>query len=492
MGHSGSGKSAIIQHIALKYRSQGWIVKPIYEVRELINSCMLIHSKTLFVLNDPIGKESVDDIAYDAWRQHEEKIVALLKKTKVLISCRKYVLSNAGIKGILKETSCIVDINNDQLKLNDGEKQKLLNSHLECNTFGKKELAVIMKIDAYFPLLCKLYHGNVKYQKNGLGFFKEPVVVLEEEIRSFRTSSKEKYCGLVLLVLFNNVLCVNDLLRNEKSKGKYKHALELCGMKENTAPYTIGDTLESMKGFFVKKIDESFQFYHDLIMEITAYVFGSDYPGEAIKYADVSFLRRRVRIGGCIDQNNQFSVVLNDRYVDSLGKRLFIELFGESLLDVVLNPCLKNEKVRNVLINELYLHPEKNKMLLEKKVFQVEKQELYQETEHLFLSKLSVLSFRNEISPICALIVFSYTQLSLYCLNALKQMNAYIDDISLFSAVCCNGSLDFHNAFSNKQIKLFLTDRWSYIHPIHVVSAFHNFDDALFYKVWCRCKCTTV
>lgn len=55
-------------------------------------------------------------------------------------------------------------------------------------------------------------------------------------------------------------------------------------------------------------------------------------------------------------------------------------------------------------------------------------------------------------------------------------MNAYIDDISLFSAVCCNGSLDFLNAFSNKQIKLFLTDRWSYIHPIHVVSAFHNFE----------------
>uniref|UniRef100_K1Q8Z4 Novel STAND NTPase 3 domain-containing protein n=1 Tax=Magallana gigas TaxID=29159 RepID=K1Q8Z4_MAGGI len=41
-GHSGSGKSAIIQHIALKYRSQGWTVKPIYEVRELINDCLLI------------------------------------------------------------------------------------------------------------------------------------------------------------------------------------------------------------------------------------------------------------------------------------------------------------------------------------------------------------------------------------------------------------------------------------------------------------------
>lgn len=190
-------------------------------------------------------------------------------------------------------------------------------------------------------------------------------------------------------------------------------------------------------------------------MEITAYVFGSDYPKDTIKYADLSFLRRRVRIEGCYDQNDNFSVVLNDKYVDSLGKRLFIELFGERLLDVVLNPCLKNERVMNVLIKELDLYPDKNKMLLEKKVLQVEKQELYIETENAFLSKLSFLNLRNETSPLCALIVFCHTDLSLYCLNALKKMKADIDNVSLFSAVCCNGSLDYLNVFGNKQIKLF-------------------------------------
>lgn len=79
-GHSGSGKSAIIQHIALKYRCQEWIVRPIYNVKELINDSLLIQSKTLFVLNDPIGKESIDEVAYYEWRQHEEKLKALLKK----------------------------------------------------------------------------------------------------------------------------------------------------------------------------------------------------------------------------------------------------------------------------------------------------------------------------------------------------------------------------------------------------------------------------
>uniref|UniRef100_A0A8W8ML17 Novel STAND NTPase 3 domain-containing protein n=1 Tax=Magallana gigas TaxID=29159 RepID=A0A8W8ML17_MAGGI len=349
-GHSGSGKSAIIQHIALKYRSQGWIVRPIYEVSELIKDSLSISNKTLFVLNDPIGKETVDDISHDAWRQNEEKIKGLLKKVKVLMSCRKYILSDARIAGVFANKSYIVDINNSLLKLNDDEKETMFKKHSFVNKFSKEEFAAIMKIDAYFPLLCKLYFSNATYQNDGLKFFKKPDVVLEEEIRNFRKASKEKYCALVLLVLFNNALCVNDLLQKETSKRKYKHALQLCGMSENTAPYTIGDILESMEGFFVKKIGDNFHFYHDFVMEITTYVFGSDYPQETIEYAEVSFLRRRVKLEDCKDENDKFCIVLSDKYIANLGKRLFMEIFGEHILDVVLNPSCYNKHESTVEI----------------------------------------------------------------------------------------------------------------------------------------------
>lgn len=66
--------------------------------------------------------------------------------------------------------------------------------------------------------------------------------------------------------------------------------------------------------------------------------------------------------------------------------------------------------------------------------------------------------------------------LSLFCLNALKKMNVDINNDLLFSAVCCNGSLDFLNLFRNELIKLYLKDKWSSIHPIHIVSAFHNLE----------------
>lgn len=67
-GNTGSGKSAIMHHIALKYRSQGWKVKPVYTVMEIIqtinSSTSVLKNKVLFVFNDPIGIESFDEIEY--------------------------------------------------------------------------------------------------------------------------------------------------------------------------------------------------------------------------------------------------------------------------------------------------------------------------------------------------------------------------------------------------------------------------------------------
>lgn len=37
-GHSGSGKTAIIQHIAIKYKNEGWNVKPLHDAQGLIDT----------------------------------------------------------------------------------------------------------------------------------------------------------------------------------------------------------------------------------------------------------------------------------------------------------------------------------------------------------------------------------------------------------------------------------------------------------------------
>lgn len=132
-GHTGSGKSAIVHHVALKYRSQGWIVKPVCAVMDMLEIINVstgdLDGRTLFVLSDPIGKHSFDEIEYNLWRRYEENLKACLKKDKLLMSCRKYILSDGKVKGLLKEKSHVVDLSNYKFKLSIEEKENIWKKH---------------------------------------------------------------------------------------------------------------------------------------------------------------------------------------------------------------------------------------------------------------------------------------------------------------------------------------------------------------------------
>lgn len=188
-GHTGSGKSAIVQHIALKYRSQGWNVKPVCTMTEIIqtiNSTTSGRERTFFVLNDPIGKDSFDEIEYTLWRKYEETLKACLIKMKLLMSSRKYILNDAKVKGLLKVESNIVDISNDQLKLSRNEKEEILNKYSLNKNVSREEFLKIIQTEAYFPLLCKLCFSKKIKEHKMLRFFTEPVEVFEDEIKAFR------------------------------------------------------------------------------------------------------------------------------------------------------------------------------------------------------------------------------------------------------------------------------------------------------------------
>lgn len=418
-GNSGSGKSVIIQHIALSYRGQGWTVKPIYEVSEITKAyCSLdkFHNKILFVLNDPIGNEIFDEIAYKSWKIQEERTKCFLKRIKILVSCRKYILNDPRVNGILKDKSFIVDLSHAQLKLDNDEKQKIWRSHSSRKILSKEEINVIAQTEEYFPLLCKLYLGQKIEQKDKLRFFEEPVAEMEKEIRNFRLSQKENYCALVLLVLFNNKLCIQDIWTSELPSPKFKLALKLCDMSPDTAPHKIIDHFESLQGYFTKKIGDTYQFYHSFVMEVTIYVFGTDYPEETIQYADIGILRKRVKLENCNDKNDQFIICLSEnKFAKNLGERLYNDIFGERFLDVILNPCMRNKEVATFFITKLNDCPDKLILLLEKRKLPEKHQQVYQSRKRSTFSKLDFVFLKDEVSIINAIIVFCHKKLSKYC-----------------------------------------------------------------------------
>ena len=105
-GHSGSGKSAIIQHIALKYREKGWVVKPVETIDPIIKayeSNDFEENMTLFVIDDPIGNDVFDDFLHRSWKNHANTIILFLNKVKFLMTCRKQILDDPRTSGLFAE-----------------------------------------------------------------------------------------------------------------------------------------------------------------------------------------------------------------------------------------------------------------------------------------------------------------------------------------------------------------------------------------------------
>lgn len=479
-GTPGSGKSAIIQHIALEYINQGWTVKPVRRVEEIVNAFATekrTKKRTLFVFDDPIGKESLDEKLHYSWLIYEELLSNILEKYKVLISCRIHILNNNRVKGHLNDESNVVNICDDHYKFTDDDKQHILKTCTTDINLSEEDCASIIQSERFSPLLCKLcFRGDI-FQKYGLGFFEDPVEVLKKEIKEYRETDNNKYYALMILVLSNNNLCCSDLLNNEIFKKKYLRFLELCKIDKCTSTCFI-NSLDSLTDSFVRKVGDAYRFYHDFLMDVSSLVFGTDHPAIVIQCADLDFLRRRVKLDNFSEDNDSLTIYLKSQNIDELGNILFTNILEESNIDVFFNDFLKNKAVIETLKKEIKHRPNKLHMLLKKKKNQNKTLEIDRIPPRLFLSKLSFVNLENDVTPLFVIIALCHTDLSIYCLNMIQQRQIDIKGISLFSAVCCNGSVDlFYRLYKdNHSDKSLLTEKWGNLYPIHIASVFHSYD----------------
>ena len=430
-GHSGSGKSAIIQHIALKYRERGWRIKPVYSFKEIHDAYKSKNFGTgpyIFVFNDPIGKESYDEMAYNEWVRYREIIDLLIKRAKLLLTCRGSVLSDTRATGFFEQNLgeveideqklVKIDINENHNKLSIDEKKNMFKKHLPDVKLTKEDLNQIFEIDLYFPLLCKLSRGKLLQKRNIVDLFKEPGGVLEKEIKTYKAKDKEMYCGLVCLILCKNHLCLSDLITNT---ALFSKTLKMCELQPNTSPSSIINKLKPLCGFLVKTIGGKFSFYHDFVLEVTTYVCGSEHPEETLNFADLSFLRKRV----CIEKSGSsypFTIVLEHQHIGILVNRLIKELTGDRFIEVILSPCMRNELVISCFkeqLNDLY-DSEMLKLITKPQNTKGENQELQHFMNESWFTRLKFVYSEIECSPLFALISFCHDELSKHCLNLLK------------------------------------------------------------------------
>nr|XP_022301168.1 uncharacterized protein LOC111109381 [Crassostrea virginica] len=436
-GHSGCGKTAIVQHIALMYRRHGWLIKPVDTVQEIKDAYIsekYKKDKTMFVFNDPIGKEAISEVLYTEWKKYEQTLTRFLTSVKIVLTCRKCIVFDTRVKGLFEERSNIVVIDDDKNKLSDSEKCQILQNFTNHKGISKETIKEILKVETYFPLLCKMFARNWIHSTNELRFFTEPTEFFQKEIEIYKESDRVKYCGLVCLVVFNNNVGKDDLVKRE---GLFKKCLKLCGIQETLSPAKIIEHLDLLEGFFVKKICNTFHFYHDFILEVTAFELGKDHPREIIKHADIGFLQRRVRLENSRESSDQFTIKLSDTHIKDLVYRLSEDIYTDRFIEFVLNPCLRDEKITDLFIEKM--KNDSLRMIAKRtKLKSIELQTHSLTKENSFL-RLDFLHLFEEVSPLFALIVFRHDKIVRFFLESLKK---YLSADTYFPAICCNGSTD--------------------------------------------------
>ena len=111
-------------------------------------------------------------------------------------------------------------------------------------------------------------------------------------------------------------------------------------------------------------------------MEVMTYVFGSENSVETIEFADLSFLQKRISVESSKSYDS-LTIFLNGDNLVHLINRLFKELFGKRFIEVILNPCLRNEDViKGIKIKLKGLSDEGKLELIIKPHKNTEKQEL--------------------------------------------------------------------------------------------------------------------
>ncbi|XP_076108937.1 uncharacterized protein LOC143076925 [Mytilus galloprovincialis] len=327
IGNSGTGKSFLSRHVALKMMKQGYIVIPCDNPGD-IRQWFKPGRKTLFVFDDVCGRYTLNQQIFTDWKQRHDHIKSLLKDKccKIMATCRLEVYKEEQFNSLSIFKTCTVDLSSQALKLNAAEKFALAEVYFKNNADQVKELS-----DEYdfFPLLCSLYYKQkLQEHVNINNFFSNPFDIFANELTDMYRegdAGKMKYCSLVLCVMFNNTLKDEYFTSKDKKSGLViEDLLDKCELNKGTSIERLRKSLETLKGTYVVKEERTYKIIHDKLFDFLAKYFGKKMLHLFIEHATSDFIRERFiwKTSYNINTNIEFAIKIPDDHIDIYIARL--------------------------------------------------------------------------------------------------------------------------------------------------------------------------
>jgi hypothetical protein len=349
IGEPGSGKTATARHIALQLEKQGWEVVPVLKLEEIIQYGDRDH-KQVFVLDDVLGIFAVE---MDYIINYQENIVTAIGETsKLLFTCRKSVYKEAS-KHVLFVTENIVDLQSKDNQLTETERMAIFQCHCKAKGVNPDLYTSLSFTNSIymFPLLCKLFLMEDKYQQLGESFFNKPFKYFISELDKLLGSNTIQYAVLVLCLVNEGNLLVECLPHK-----RMQEVFNKCGVNLGTPDKQIIDAICHMSETYFTKLDTKYTFTHDFIYEVIAYHYGSQNQHHILKYLSSSYIANKVTVYEQASNEDHCIQISEDMYLP-LAERLFTDIQSMNLFDVFMNKSLQHGPFRDVFEGMLKRKP---------------------------------------------------------------------------------------------------------------------------------------
>ncbi|XP_052085777.1 uncharacterized protein LOC127723254 isoform X1 [Mytilus californianus] len=355
---SGFGKTAIIRHIAFKFKLEGFEIVPIESPEDII--IYKTNKKQVFLIDDVLGKCHLSPTLLEKWESLNGKLLNCLEtdlgSNKILCTLRLQIALQKRFKNastILNKE--VINLEHQSNALSKDEKQKILIKHLSRSNLENKitteEIEIMCETNYAFPLLCKLISNNEERFRKRIAFFRQPFSVLKEELDKMSIENKTIYCILVLCMLFNGSFSRRIFdLDSDKCDEKIYRIMQTCGLQRNMSKKEIEDGALSAIGSYFTKDSDNFRFIHDALEETIGCHFYTFDPKVMFSDCDIVFIRDRVRVisNENTDENINENIVsiredeLNEDRLRPLYNRLWIELKNGRFSSLLMSHLFSN------------------------------------------------------------------------------------------------------------------------------------------------------
>ncbi|XP_062607484.1 uncharacterized protein LOC134269304 [Saccostrea cucullata] len=360
VGNSGTGKSAILHHVALLLQNIGFHVVPIKMPHELLqyfddSTCQL------FIIEDPCGTKCIDIYLAKEWKRYDSDIqqcISRNRKTRILVSCRLSHSKTHYYKALQLFKGKEVDLNSENYSMTIKEKKEIYKRHTNTEFLFKEYL---LDLHDCFPLLCRLISTNKQFKENPERFLKFPYKEYEEELDALRQhETPYEYSALILCVMFDNEVRPEYFIKgiDQNIDKIFDVVFAECLLDQGTSRKRIKQAFEIMTNSFVLKKDDCYELLHTILIEILACHFAKQSLDTLITFAPLWILESRLILpenalpskwdsNTVIKLDDQFKCVFVERIAKELKQNnipniLFCHLFPNYKLEAMLFHNLKS------------------------------------------------------------------------------------------------------------------------------------------------------